>query len=74
MRSIVSLRIFTSLSGSRLRFFITMQIQYAYYFNSTLRLYARNPEIEIVREESVKVYVHMYNGNVQQNPLFIAHL
>ena len=24
---------------------------------------------EIVREESVKVYLHMYNGNVQQNPL-----
>ena len=25
--------------------------------------------MEIVREESVKVYLHMYNGNVQQNPL-----
>ena len=23
---------------------------------------------EIVREERVKVYLHMYNGNVQQNP------
>ena len=26
---------------------------------------------EIVREESVKVYLHMYNGNVQQNPLCV---
>ena len=24
---------------------------------------------EIVHDESVKVYLHMYNGNVQQNPL-----
>ena len=23
---------------------------------------------EIVRDESVKVYLHMYNGNVKQNP------
>ena len=29
---------------------------------------------EIVREKSVKVYVHMYNGNVQQNSLFSVHL
>ena len=26
---------------------------------------------EIVREESLKVYLHMYNGNVQQNPLCV---
>ena len=26
---------------------------------------------EIVRDESVKVYLHMYNGNVQQNPLCV---
>ena len=26
---------------------------------------------EIVREESVKVYLHMYSGNVQQNPLCV---
>ena len=25
----------------------------------------------IVREESVKVYLHMYSGNVQQNPLCV---
>ena len=30
MRSILSLRIFTSVPGSRLRFFISMQIQYSY--------------------------------------------
>ena len=33
------------------------------------RLYAPNPVFDIVREESVKVYLHMYSGNVQQNPL-----
>ena len=32
------------------------------------RLYTQNPAFEIVREESVKVYLHMHNGNVQQNP------
>ena len=26
---------------------------------------------EIVHDESVKVYPHMYNGNVQQNPLCV---
>ena len=26
---------------------------------------------EIVRKESVKVYLHIYNGNVQQNPLCV---
>ena len=36
-------------------------------YSSTNRLYAQNPVFEIVREESVKVYLHMYNGNVQQN-------
>ena len=35
------------------------------------RLYAQNPVFEIFREESVKVYLHMYNGNVQQNPLCV---
>ena len=33
--------------------------------------YAQNPVFEIVREESVKVYLHMYSGNVQQNPLCV---
>ena len=36
-------------------------------YSSIKRLYAQNPVFEIVREESVKVYLHMYNGNVQQN-------
>ena len=31
--------------------------------------YAQNPVFEIVREENVKVYLHMYNGNVQRNSL-----
>ena len=33
------------------------------------RLYAKNPVFEIVDEESVKVYLHMYNENIQQNSL-----
>ena len=34
------------------------------------RLCAKNPVFETVHEESVKVYrLHMYNGNIQQNPL-----
>ena len=31
----------------------------------------QNPGFEIVREESVKVYLHMHNGNVRQNPLCV---
>ena len=34
-------------------------------------LYAQNPVFEVVHDESVKVYPHMYNGNVQQNPLCV---
>ena len=34
-------------------------------------LYAQNPVFEIVHDESVKVYPHMYNGNVQQYPLCV---
>ena len=34
------------------------------------RLYAKNPVFEIVHEENVKVYhLHIYNGNIHQNPL-----
>ena len=40
-------------------------------YSSINRLYVQNPVFEIVREESVKVYLHMYNGNVQQNPLCV---
>ena len=76
MRSTLSLRIFTSLPGCRLRFFIAMQVQYFYYYSTPLyssiyRLYAQNPVFEIVHDESVKVYLHMLNGNVQQNPLCV---
>ena len=39
------------------------------FYSSINRLYAQNPGFDIVREESVKVYLHMHNGNVQQNPL-----
>ena len=35
------------------------------------RLYAQNPVFKIVHDESVKVYPHMHNGNVQQNPLCV---
>ena len=41
------------------------------FYSSINRLYAHNPGFEIVREESVKVYLHMHNGNVQQNPLCV---
>ena len=34
-------------------------------------LYPQNPVFEVVHDESVKVYPHMYNGNVQQNPLCV---
>ena len=37
-------------------------------YSSVNRLYAQNPVFEIVHDESVKVYLHMYNGNVRQEP------
>ena len=52
-----------------------MQNQYLtstpFFYSSINTLYAQNPVFEIVREESVKVYLHMHNGKVQQNPLCI---
>ena len=74
MRSILSLRIYTSRPGSRLRFLIEMQIQYptsTLLYSSIIKLYPQNPVFEIVYDESVKVNLHMYNGNVQQNPLCV---
>ena len=72
MRSILSQRIFTSLPGSRLRFFYrdtnSVPTSTPFFYSSINRLYAQNPVFEIVREESVKVYLHMHNGNVQQSP------
>ena len=73
MRSILSLRIFTSCPGSCVRFFIEMQIQYpasTLLHSIIIRLYPQNPVFEVVHDESVKVHLHMYNGNVQQNPLW----
>ena len=74
---ILSLRIFTSRPGSGLRIFIEMQIQYSYYYStllyssSIIRLYPQNPVFKIVHDKSVKDYLPMYNGNVQQNPLCV---
>ena len=41
------------------------------YSSSIYRLYAQNVMFEIVHGESVRVYLHMYSGNVQQNPLCV---
>ena len=38
-------------------------------YSSIIRLHPLNPVFEIVHDESVKIYLHMYNENVQQNPL-----
>ena len=68
MRSILSRRIFTSRPGSRVRFFIEIQLQYptsTLLYSIIIRLYLQNPVVEIVHDESVKVYLHMSNGNVQ---------
>ena len=40
-------------------------------YNSVNRFYAQNPVFEIVHDEGMKVYLHIYNGNVQQNPLCV---
>ena len=57
------------------RFFIAMQ-KYSTptrtpLYSSINRLYAKNPVFEIVHDESVTVYLHMYNGNAQENPLCV---
>ena len=39
--------------------------------SSINRLYAQNPVLELVHDGSVKVFLHMYNGNVQHNPLCV---
>ena len=73
MRSILSQRILTSLPGSRLLFFYrdanSVPTSTPFFYSSSInRLYAQNPVFKIVREESVEVYLHMHNENVQQNP------
>ena len=62
MRSILSLRIFTSLPGSRQRFLSrckskTPTINSTLLYSSIVRLYAQNPVFETVHEKSVKVYI-----------------
>ena len=42
-----------------------------FFYSSINRFYAQNPVFDIVREESVNVYLHMHNRNVQQNPLSV---
>ena len=57
---------------SRCKFITPTINSTALYSSSSInRLYAQNPVFEIVRDESVKVYLHLYNGNVQQNPLCV---
>ena len=72
MRNILSQRILTSLPGSRLRYFYrdanSVPTSTPFFYSSINRLYAQNSVFEIVSEESMKVYLHMHNGNVQQNP------
>ena len=40
--------------------------------HSSSIFYAQNPAFEIAQQQSVKVYLHMYNRNVQQNPQCVA--
>ena len=40
-------------------------------YSSINRLYGQNPVLVVIHDESVKVYLHMCNGNVQQNPLCV---
>ena len=51
--------------------FSTPTINNTSLYSGINMLYAQNPVFEIVHNESVKVYPHMYNGNVQQNPLCV---
>ena len=75
MRSILSLRIFTSFSPVLGYDFLSRckssTPTSTLLYSSIDKLYAQNPVFEIVHKESVKVYLHMYNGNVQQNPLCV---
>ena len=40
-------------------------------YSSIIRLYPQNPVFKMVHDKSVKVYLPMFNGNVQQNPLCV---
>ena len=39
--------------------------------SSIIRFYPQNSVFKIVHDESVKVYLPIYDGNVQQNPLCV---
>ena len=70
----VSLRIFPSLPGYRPRFFMRSKFSTPTstpMYSSINRLYAQNPVFAITHDESGEIYLHMYNGNVQQNPLCV---
>ena len=57
MRNILSQRIFTSRPGSRVRFFIEMQIQYStstLLYSINIRLYPQNPVVEFSKAFSVR--------------------
>ena len=66
--SILSLRIFCTAVLSRCKF--STPTSNTLLHRSIIRFYPQNPVFEIVHDESVKVYLHTYNGNVQQNPLY----
>ena len=62
MRSILSLRIFTSRPGSRLRFLSRCKFSTptsTLLYSSIIRLYPQNPVFKIVHDESVKIYLPM---------------
>ena len=40
-------------------------------YSGIIWLYPQNPVFEIVHDDSVKVYLPMHKGNVQQNPLCV---
>ena len=72
----VSLRIFPSLLGYRLRFLSRSKLSTPTsipLYSSIDRLYMqKNPVFAFIHDESVNVYLHIiYNGNVQQNPLCV---
>ena len=70
----VSPRIFPSLPGYRLRLVSRSKFSTPTstpLYSSINRLFAQNPVFAIIHDESVKVYLHTYNGNVQQNPLCV---
>ena len=69
MRRILSLRIFCTAVLSRCK--VSTPTSSTPLYSSIIRLYPQDPVFEIVHDESVKVFLHMYNGNVQQNPLCI---